>query len=124
MLDWVSRIGIEYMRLKESWMDLLHQPAFESQEWQSFVAEENGLRAAHNDRTAWLLQAQAAMNAQFQDPRIPGDVPEPKQLFDALNRDHYDQWLENRRRKHMDLFPFTDNFVACIYRVLADLNES
>ena len=71
MLDWVSRIGIEYMRLKESWMDLLHQPTFESQEWLAFVAEENITRAAHNDRVNWLLQAQVAMNAQLQDPRIP-----------------------------------------------------
>ena len=78
---------------------------------------ENVRRTEINLQVAWITAA-----AQQLQQNLPPGTPTQLELLDENNEDHFDQWLEQRKRKHERAFPFSENLLAMFHLVLAELS--
>ena len=116
-LQWQNMLQVTVKRLRESWMDLLAEVTITSTEWLDFAMTENVRRTEVNLQVAWITAA-----AQQLQQNLPPGTPTQLELLDENNEDHFDQWCEQRKRKHERAFPFSENLLAMFHLVLAELS--
>ncbi len=113
-LRWLGRLMVIFKRLKDSWMDLLDFTPSTIED----VRNDANVAAEIN---RIVLARRAAVGAQADGLAAPAALTEDDILMalEVLNRERKDEAL----RAHLMSFPLSDNLLALILTVLADLSE-